>query len=63
MVSDFRNAMASALQSRDRLEDRRSKDDAVPGEMWQTVETNIGKVRMGKAKGGRGKGRSREETG
>jgi len=63
VVGDFRDAMASALQSRDRLEDRRSKDDEVPGGIWQTVETNTGKVRMGKAKGGREKRKSREETG
>ena len=54
-------AMASVPQSRDRLEDGRSKDNEVSREIQQTVETNAGKVGMGKAKGERGKRRSREE--
>ena len=31
MDSDFGNVIASVPQSRDRLEDRRSKDDEMPG--------------------------------
>ena len=45
------------------MEDERSKDDEVPREMQQIVETNTEKVRMGKAKGRRGKRRSSEEMG
>jgi len=44
------------------LEDGRSKNDEVPRGVWQTVETNTGKVGIGKAEGGGSKGRSREET-
>jgi len=43
------------------LEDGRSKDNEVPRGVWQTVETNIGKVGVGKAKGGGSKERRREE--
>ena len=63
MDGNFGNAMASTPQSRDRLEDGRSKDNEVSRGIQQTVETNAGKVEMGKAKGKRGKGRSREEMG
>jgi len=30
--------------------------------MWETVETSLGEIRMGKAEGGESKKRGREET-
>jgi len=48
-------------QFRNRLEDRRSKDDKMPRRMWKAVKASAGKVRMGKTEGGGNKGRSRKE--
>ena len=62
MDSDFGNAVASLPQSRNRLEDGRGKDDKIPREVWKTVETDIGKIRVAEIEGGRGKGESRKET-
>ena len=36
------------------------KDDKISGRIWKAVETEAGKIRMGKAKGGRKERRSRE---
>jgi len=44
------------------LENRGGKDDEMSGRMWETVEANARKIRMGKAEGGRNKGRGRKET-
>jgi len=44
------------------LEDGRGKDDKIPREVWKTVETDIGKIRVAEIEGGRGKGESRKET-
>ena len=54
--------MVSTSQPRNRLENRRGKNDKMPGQMWQTVETNIRKVRMAETEGGKSKGRGRKET-
>jgi len=61
MDSDFGNAVINTSQSRNRLEDRRSKNDEVPREMQKTVEANTGKVGMAEAEIGRNKRRSRKE--
>ena len=45
------------------MEDGRSKDDKMPGGMQQTVETNVGEVRVAEAKGGGGQRGSRKKTG
>ena len=63
MDSNFGNAVASMLQSRNRLENWRSENDEVPREMWKAVETSTGEVRMGETKGGRSEGRSRKRVG
>ena len=62
MDSDFRDAVASMPQSRDRLGNRRSEDDEVPRGMWKAVEASSGEIMMGKAEGGRRKRRSREKA-
>jgi len=60
--SDFRDAMASISQPRDRLEDRRSEDDKVPRGMWKAVEASSGEIRMRKAEGRKRKRKSEEEA-
>ena len=62
MDGNFRNAVVNMPQSRDRLENGRSKNDEVSRRMWKAVETSSGEIGMGKAEGERRKGRSREET-
>ena len=62
MDSDFRNAMASAPQSRNRLEDRGGKNDEVPRRVWKAVKTGTGEVRIAEAKGGRSQSRSKKEA-
>ena len=54
--------MASVPQSRDRLEDGRSKDDKMSRGMWKAVEASSGEIGMGKVEGRRRKGRSGKET-
>ena len=54
--------MASVLQSRDRLEDGRSKDDKMSRGMWIAVEASSGEIGMGKVEGRRRKGKSGKET-
>ena len=61
MDGDFENAMASLPQSRNKLEDRRGKDNKMSRGVWKTVEANAGKIRMAEIEGGRGKGGSRKE--
>ena len=53
--------MASLPQSRNRLEDGRGKDDEMPREVWKTVETDVGKIRVAKTEEEGGKGGSRKE--
>ena len=54
--------MVSLTQFRDRLEDRRGKDDKMSKGVWKTVETNAGKIGVAETKGERGKRRSRKGT-
>ena len=61
MDGDFRNAVASILQSRNRLENRRGENNEVPRGMWETVETSTRKVGMEKAKRRRSERRSGEK--
>ena len=58
MDGNFGDAVANMPQSRNRLENRRGKNDKVPRGMWKAVETRAREVRVGKAKGGRSEGRS-----
>jgi len=53
--SDIRNAVVSMPQPRDRLENRRGKNDEVSGRMQETVETSAEEIRMEKAEGGKSK--------
>jgi len=59
---DFGNAVVGSPQSRNRLENRRGKDDKMPGEMWKTVEANAEKIRVIETEGGSGKEGSGKET-
>jgi len=59
--SNFGDAVASIPQPRDRLEDRRSEDDEVPGGMWKTVEVSSGEVGIGKTKEERNERGSRKK--
>ena len=62
MDGDLRNAVASALQSRNRLENRGGKNDEMSRGVQEAMETGVGEVRVAKAEGGGGKSRSRKET-
>ena len=53
--------MVGLAQFRNRLEDRRGKDDKISRGVWETVKANAGKIRMVETEGERGKGRSRKE--
>jgi len=53
--------MVGPAQSRDRLEDRRGKNDEMFRGVWKAVEVNIEKIRVAETEGGRSKGRSRKE--
>jgi len=52
--------MVGPAQSRDRLEDRRGKDDEISRGVLKAVETNAGKIGVAETKRGRSKGRSRK---
>jgi len=54
--------VASTPQSRDRLENRRSKDDEMPRGMWKAVEASSEEVRIGKIEEGRSKRGSTKKT-
>jgi len=45
------------------LENGQGKNDEMFRRMWETVETNTEKARVGKAEGGESEGRSRKKTG
>ena len=62
MDGNFGNAIASMSQPRDRLENRKGKDDEVSRGMWKAVETGTGEIRMGETKGRRSERRSRKKT-
>jgi len=53
--------VASSPQPGNQLENRRSENNEMSGRMWKAVETSLGKIWIGKAKGVRSKGRNREE--
>ena len=61
MDSNSRDAMASTLQSRNRLENRRGKNDKVSRRVWKAVKAGSGEVRLGETERGRREGRSRKE--
>ena len=61
MDSNSRDAMASTLQSRNRLENRRGKNDEVSRRVWKAVKAGSGEVRLGETERGRREGRSRKE--
>ena len=50
MECNLGNAIACLPQPWDWLENRRSKDDKIPKEVWKVVETKAEKVRMTEAK-------------
>ena len=53
--------MVSMPQPRNKLEDKRGKDDEMSKEVWKTVEANIKKIEVAETEKRRGKGRSRKE--
>ena len=61
MDSNSSNAMASAPQSRNRLENGRGKNDKVFGRVWKAVEAGLGEVRLGETERGRREAESRKE--
>ena len=61
MDGNLVGAIVSLTQSKNRLENRRSKDDKMSRRMWKIVETNAGKIGMVETEGGRGKRRSGKE--
>ena len=61
MDGDFRDAMVSVPQPRNRLEDRRGKDDEISGGVWKIVEANSRKIRVAETERRRGKRRSGKE--
>ena len=61
MDSNSRNAMVGLVQSRDRLENGRGKDNKMSRGVWKAVETSAEKIGMGKAERRGSKGRSQEE--
>ena len=63
MDSDFGDAIASTPQPRNRLENRRSKNNKISREVQKAMETGAREVRMAKAKEGGGQGRSWKKTG
>ena len=62
MNSNFRDAMVSSPQPRNRLENWRGKDDKMSRRMWKAVETNTEEIRVAETKGRGGKRRSRKKT-
>jgi len=60
--SDLGDAMVGLAQPRNRLEDRRRKDDEMSRGVWKAVEANIEKIRVAETERRRGKERSRKET-
>ena len=45
------------------MENRQGKNEEMSRRIWEIVETNTGKARVGKAEGGGSKGRSRKKMG
>ena len=61
MNGNFRNAMVNMPQPRNRLEDRRGKDDKMSRGVWKTVEVNTRKIRVAETERRRGKERNGKE--
>ena len=53
--------MVSMPQPRNKLEDKRGKDNEMSKEVWKIVEANIKKIEMAETEKRREKGRSRKE--
>ena len=62
MDSNSRNAMVGLVQSRDRLENGRGKDNKMSRGVWKAVEADIRKIGVVETEGRRSKGRSGKET-
>jgi len=58
---NLENAIVGLAQSRNRLEDRRGKDDEMSRGVWKVMETDLGKIRVAETERRRGKRRSRKE--
>ena len=63
MDSNFRNAMVSTPQPRNRLENRGSKNDKVSRGVRKTVETSAREVGLKETEEGRSKRESRKKMG
>ena len=61
MNSNFGDAVVSTPQSRNRLENRESKNDKVSRRVWKTVETSAREVGLGETEGERSKKGSRKK--
>ena len=61
MDSDFGDVMASMSQFRNRLDNRRSKDDKMSRRMWKAMETSSREVGLGETEKGGSKERSRKK--
>ena len=53
--------MVSMPQPRNKLEDKRGKDNEMSKEVWKIVEANIKKIEVAETEKRREKGRSRKE--
>jgi len=61
--SNLGDAVASMPQPRNRLENRRGKDDKVSRGMWEAVEASSGKIGVGEIERRRSQGGSRKKIG
>ena len=62
MDSNLGGAMISTPQPRNKLENRRGKDDEMPRRVWKAVETDSGKIRVAETKRREGKRRNGKKT-
>ena len=63
MDSNLGDTVASTLQPRNRLENRKSENDEMLRGVWKAVETSTGEVSIGETKEVRSKKRSGKEAG
>ena len=61
MDSDLGDVMVGPAQSRDRLEDRRGKNNEMSRKVWKAVKADAGKIGVAETKGERSKERSGKE--
>ena len=61
MNGNFRNAMVNMPQPRNRLKDRRGKDDKMSRGVWKIVEVNTRKIRVAETERRRGKEKNGKE--